>query len=131
VRVVVRVVILTTGLVVVVGRLAVVIQVVRVAIRPEARERWLDAVRVNAEQTRAEDGCEAYEVCEDVESPNTFVIVERWASLDAQFRHFRTPDFRRLMAGLGDLVAGPPEVSINEVSRTLTLDEALAAAGAR
>ncbi|ONI80521.1 hypothetical protein ALI22I_45340 [Saccharothrix sp. ALI-22-I] len=106
-----------------------VIQIVRVAIRPEMRARWLDVVRVNAERTRAEDGCEGYEVCEDVETPDTFVIVERWASLDAQFRHFRTPDFRRLLAGLGELVAGPPEVSINEVPRTLTLDEALAAAG--
>jgi hypothetical protein len=34
------------------------------------------------------------------------------------------------MGALGDIIAGPPEVSINEVSSTLTLDEALAAARA-
>jgi hypothetical protein len=33
------------------------------------------------------------------------------------------------MGSLGDVLAGPPEVSINEVASTLTLDEALAAAG--
>jgi quinol monooxygenase YgiN len=77
----------------------------------------------------AEEGCESYQVSEDVESPNTFFIVERWASMEAQLRHFRTPGFGRLMGDLGDILAGPPEVSINKVSSTLTLDEALAAAG--
>jgi hypothetical protein len=33
------------------------------------------------------------------------------------------------MGALGDIIAGPPEVSINEVASTLTLDEALVAAG--
>jgi hypothetical protein len=33
------------------------------------------------------------------------------------------------MGALGDVLARPPEVSINDVSSTLTLDEALAAAG--
>jgi hypothetical protein len=33
------------------------------------------------------------------------------------------------MGALRDVLAGPPEVSINEVSSTLTFDEALAAAG--
>lgn len=106
-----------------------VIQLVRVAIRPEQRDRWLELIRVNAAQTRAEEGCESYQITEDVESPNTFVIVERWASLEAQYGHFRVPEFGELMGALGDIIAGPPEVSINDVASTLTLDEALAAAG--
>lgn len=106
-----------------------VIQLVSVSIRPEQRDRWLELIRVNAAQTRAEEGCESYRISEDVETQNNFAIVERWASLEAQYSHFRTPEFGELMGTLGDIIAGPPEVSVHEVSSTLTLDEALAAAG--
>lgn len=106
-----------------------VIQLVNVSIRPEQRDRWLELIRANAAQTRAEEGCESYRVCEDLDTPNDFAIVERWTSLEAQYGHFRTPEFGELMGALGDIMAGPPEVSIHEVASTLTLDEALAGAG--
>lgn len=106
-----------------------VVQVVNVSIKPERRERWLELIRMNAAQTRAEEGCESYRVCEDVETPNAFVLVEEWTSMDAQYEHFRNPDFGKLMGSLGDVLARPPEVSIHEVASTQTLDEALAAAG--
>lgn len=106
-----------------------VIQVVRVPIRPEQRDRWREIVRMNAADTRNEEGCESYQVSEDIETPNTFVLVERWASMEAQYNHFRNPRFGELMGALGDVVAGPPEVSIHEVASTQTLEEALAAAG--
>jgi quinol monooxygenase YgiN len=106
-----------------------VIQLVRVSIVPEQRDKWLELIRLNAAQTRAEEGRESYEIGEEVETPNTFVITERWTSLDAQYSHFRNPQFAQLMGALRDVLAGPPEVSIHEVASTLTLDEALAAAG--
>lgn len=106
-----------------------VIQLVRVSIRPERRDRWLELIRRNVAETRSEEGCESYQVGEDLETPNTFAIVERWASLDAQYAHFRTPGFGELMGALGDVLAGAPEVSIHEVASTLTLDQAFANAG--
>ena len=106
-----------------------VVQVVRVSIKPEQRDRWLELIRLNAVQTRAEEGCESYVVCEDIETPNAFVLVEDWTGLDAQYEHFRNPEFGKLMGSLQDVLAGPPEVSIHEVASTQTLDEALGAAG--
>jgi quinol monooxygenase YgiN len=108
-----------------------VIQLVNVAIRPEQRDKWLELIRLNAAQTRAEEGCESYQIGEDLDTPNTFVIVERWTSLEAQYDHFRRPEFGELMGALGDVLAAPPDVSVNEVASTLTLDEALAGAGVR
>jgi quinol monooxygenase YgiN len=105
-----------------------VIQLVSVAIKPELRDKWMELLRNNAAQTRTEKGCRSYRISEDLESPNRFVIVEQWTDLDAQYQHFRTPEFAKLMEGLDEFLAAPPEVSINEVSSTLTLDEALAAA---
>ena len=106
-----------------------VIQLVQVSIRPERRDRWLELVREKAAQTRAESGCEGFRISEDLETPNSFVLVELWASMEAQYGHFRTPEFGQLMEDLGDIIAGPPEVTIHEVATTLTLDEALAGAG--
>jgi quinol monooxygenase YgiN len=107
-----------------------VIQLIKVSIRADRRDRWLELIRLNAAQTRAEEGCESYQVGEDAETPNQFVVVERWTSLESQYEHFRTPEFAQLMDAVGDVLAGPPEVSIHDVASTLTLDEALAAAGA-
>jgi quinol monooxygenase YgiN len=105
-----------------------VIQLVRASIKPDQRDRWLEVIRENAAQTRVEEGCDGYQVAEDLEAPNTFVIIERWANLEAVYSHFRN-QFEDLMAALGDVFAAPPEASIHEVSSTLSLDEVLAAAG--
>jgi quinol monooxygenase YgiN len=105
-----------------------IVQVVRASIKPEQRERWLEVIQRNAARTRAEEGCDGYQVAEDLEAPNSFVIVERWASLDAVYTHYRN-QFENLMAALGDVFAAPPEAFIHEVASTLTLEEVLAAAG--
>jgi quinol monooxygenase YgiN len=105
-----------------------VVQLVRASIKPEQRDRWLEVIRRNGADTRAEEGCEGYQIAEDLERPNTFVIVELWTDLAAVQAHFRN-QFEGLMAGLGDVFAAPPEASIHDVATTLTLDEVLAAAG--
>jgi quinol monooxygenase YgiN len=106
-----------------------VIQIVRVSIRPGQRDPWLELVRMATARARAEEGCESCRASEDVETPNDFVIVEQWASMEAQYQHFRDPKFGELMGSLDDVLAGPPDVSIHQVASTQTLDEALASAG--
>ena len=66
-----------------------VVQLVKASIKPDQRDRWLQAIRWNAEQTRAEDGCQGYQVAEDLEAPNNFMIVELWADLETVYTHFR------------------------------------------
>jgi quinol monooxygenase YgiN len=105
-----------------------VVQLVRASIKPDQRDRWLEAIRWNAERTRAENGCHGYQVAEDLEAPNNFVIVELWADLESVYSHFRS-EFDELMAKLDGVFAAPPEAWIHEVASTLTLDEALEAAG--
>jgi quinol monooxygenase YgiN len=105
-----------------------IVQIVRASIKPEARDRWLEMIRWNAPETRAEDGCVSYQVAEDLESPNTFVLVELWTDMDAVYSHFRQ-QFERVMASLGDAFAAPPEASMYEIAKTTTLDEVLDAVG--
>lgn len=105
-----------------------VVQLVRASIKPDKRDRWLELIERNATQTRAEEGCQGYQIAEDLEAPNNFLIVELWTSLDAVKDHFRA-QFGELMAALGDVFAAPPEAFIHEVASTHTLEEVLTAAG--
>jgi quinol monooxygenase YgiN len=86
----------------------------------------LDAV---TPPSRAADACQSYVIYEAVETPNTFIFVEEWASLDGLYAHFHTPHFTEFFAALGEVIAGPPAGTVSEVSSTKTLDEAFAAAG--
>jgi quinol monooxygenase YgiN len=105
-----------------------IVQIVRASIKPEQRNRWLQVIERNATQTRVEEGCLGYQVAEDLEVPNSFVIVELWSDVDAVKNHFRA-HFEALMAALGGVFAAPPETFIYEVASTLTLGEVLAATG--
>ena len=105
-----------------------IVQIVRASIKPEQRDRWLEVIRKNAESTRDEEGCEGYQVAEDLEAPNSFVIVELWTDLDAVHKHFRN-QFEDLMAALGDVFAAPPEAFVHEIASTKSLPEILAGAG--
>jgi quinol monooxygenase YgiN len=98
-------------------------------IQPEARDRWLALVDALTPPSRAEDACQSFALYEAVETPNTFIFVEEWASLDGLYAHFHTPHFTEFSAALGEVLAGPLTGTISEVASTQTLDEALAAAG--
>ena len=98
-------------------------------IKPEPREGWFALVDAVTPPSRAEDACESYVVYEAIETPNTFIFVEEWASLDGLYAHWHTPHFTEFFTALGEVIAEPPTGNISEVSSTRTLDEALAGAG--
>ncbi len=101
----------------------------RGVIKPEARERWFALLAAVTPPSRAEAACQSYVLYEAVETPNTFIFVEEWTSLDGLYAHFHTPHFTEFFAGLGDVIAEPPTGSVSEVSSSQTLEEAFAAAG--
>jgi quinol monooxygenase YgiN len=98
-------------------------------IKPEARERWLAILDAVTPPSRAENACQSYVIYEAVETPNTFIFVEEWASLDGLHAHFHTPHFTEFFGALGEVIAEPPAGTVSEASSTSTLGEALAAAG--
>jgi quinol monooxygenase YgiN len=101
----------------------------RAAIKPETRDRWFALLDAVTPPSRAEDACQSYAAYEAVDSPNTFIFVEEWASVEGLHAHFHSPHFTEFFAGLGEVLAAPPEGTVSEVSSTTTLDESLAAAG--
>lgn len=79
--------------------------------KPGMRDRILEAYRANVEAVRAEDGCIAYEAVVDVAngSPafarfgdDTFVVVEKWASMEALAAHAVAPHMKAYGASVKD-----------------------------
>ena len=82
--------------------------------KPGQREHILEAYRANVDAVRAEQGCLAYEAVVDVRDaapgfaqfgPDTFVVVERWASREALQAHAVTPHMKAYAIKVKDLTA--------------------------
>ena len=82
--------------------------------KPGQRERILEAYRANVDAVRAEQGCVAYEAVVDVRNalpgfaqfgPDSFVVVEKWASLEALQAHAVAPHMKAYAAKVKDFTA--------------------------
>jgi len=82
--------------------------------KPGQRERILEAYRANVDAVRAEQGCVAYEAVVDVRNalpgfaqfgPDSFVVVEQWASLEALQAHAVAPHMKAYAAKVKDFTA--------------------------
>jgi len=81
---------------------------------PGMRDRILDAWRDNVDAVRAEQGCLAYDAVVDVRDGapgfarfggDTFVVVEKWASVEALQAHAVAPHMKAYAARVKDLTA--------------------------
>jgi len=82
--------------------------------KPGMRDRILEAWRGNADAVRAEDGCIAYDAVVDVRDggagfaqfgADTFVVVERWASMEALRAHAVAPHMKAYAGKVKDYTA--------------------------
>jgi quinol monooxygenase YgiN len=62
--------------------------------------------------TRAEAGCEAYDLCRDADAPDRFIAYESWRNLDSLREHLGSPHFAAVGAELGGLLAAAPVIRI-------------------
>ena len=80
----------------------------RYNIDPEQREAFLAFARQLVGQERQQPGCLAFDIFEDVTTPNAFLMMEQWqdeGSLDA---HTNSEDFERSDAALNEFIVGEP-----------------------
>ena len=82
--------------------------------KPGQRDRILEAFRDNVAAVRAEAGCLAYEAVIDVADPSpgfarygadTFVVVEKWTSLEALQAHAAAPHMKTYAARVREFTA--------------------------
>ncbi len=82
--------------------------------KPGLRDQVLDAFRANVPAVLAEDGCIEYGAAVDNQptaafqaalGPDMFVVIEKWASLDALKAHAAAPHMQAYGARTRDMVA--------------------------
>lgn len=80
--------------------------------KPGMRDRILEIFRANMPAVHAEDGCVEYVPTIDAEGsgatalgPDTFVVVEKWASLPALKAHAASPHMAEYGKATRDMVA--------------------------
>ncbi|MCO5120163.1 MAG: antibiotic biosynthesis monooxygenase [Burkholderiaceae bacterium] len=82
--------------------------------KPGQRDAVLEAFRANMPAVRAEAGCIDYAPAIDVDAlgkyqqmlgPDTFVVLEKWESIDALKAHARAPHMAEYAAKTRDLIA--------------------------
>ena len=78
--------------------------------RPGREEALGDALLAVIEPSRAEAGCEAYELHRSSEDPALWFMYEVWASQEALAAHFETPHLKQLVAQCAELLDGPMDL---------------------
>ena len=82
--------------------------------KPAKREAVLREFRANMPAVHAEDGCIEYGPAVDAEGmgaiqtafgPDTFVVIEKWASMDALKAHAKAPHMAAYAARTKDMIA--------------------------
>ncbi len=79
-------------------------------IRADKREEFLDAVGGLVAASNAEEGVLEYHLFESVDTPNEFVMVERYADEDAFGAHLATEHFGGAAQHLAGWVSAPPKI---------------------
>ena len=83
--------------------------------KPGRREEVLKHFRANVPAVRAEKGCIEYGAAVDADpavpvqtkyGPDTFVVIEKWESMDALAAHGNAPHMQAFGAKVKDLLAG-------------------------
>jgi len=83
------------------------------AIAREGADAQMQAISLeHVLRSRSEPGCISHEVSRDVEQPNRFVFVERWADMAALQVHFRVEASRQFAKSLAQLSDGKLEMTV-------------------
>jgi (4S)-4-hydroxy-5-phosphonooxypentane-2,3-dione isomerase len=80
------------------------VQLVHIRIKPGRLQEFFEVFRVNFDGTRAEPGNYRFDVLQDAEDENHFVIYEAFENEEAVNAHRQTEHYRLTTAGLKDLM---------------------------
>jgi len=88
----------------------------KIQIRPDRREEWLDRVNGYKKAVREEPGCTSFEVYENIDALNEFSIIETFDSQDAGAAHVQTDHFKDFLVWFPTVIGKAPLILNTEVS---------------
>jgi quinol monooxygenase YgiN len=83
------------------------IVVVTVHVKPEAKERFVEASRLNARGSRTEPGNLRWDLLAAEDDPNRFLLYEVYRTKDDFAKHQQTPHYLTWKTAVADLMAQP------------------------
>ena len=90
--------------------------VLKIQIRPDRRDVWLERIAKYTAAVRDEPGNMSFDVYESVESPNEFSIVEGFASKEAGDAHVQTDHFKDFLVWFPTVIGTAPQIINTEIS---------------
>jgi quinol monooxygenase YgiN len=102
----------------------VLVVTVRMCVKPEKRDEFIQAMTDLTARTRQAVGCVASHFYADGEDPDAFTLVEEWRRWRDLDRHLTSDEFAGVI-GAGFLLSGPAEITLDLASRRGGTDEVL------
>lgn len=89
---------------------------IRVVAHLRAKADQIDALRSIlaglVAPTQAEEGCIAYDLCQNADDPADFTFVEAWTSRAALETHLATDHVQGALAAAGEMFEGAPDIRV-------------------
>jgi quinol monooxygenase YgiN len=98
-----------------------IIESVRIAVRPAKREELRRALTSLLGPIEAESGCMSCRILQEGNDSHAFCYEAQWKSQDDLLRHVRSEHYKRLLV-LMDLGDEPPVIEFHTVAETRGLD---------
>ncbi|MGB1110015.1 MAG: antibiotic biosynthesis monooxygenase [Gammaproteobacteria bacterium] len=80
---------------------------VQIRVKPEHREAFIEACRLNHEQSVQEPGNRRFDVLQSAEDENSFALYEAYASEEDAAAHKQTPHYHQWRETVTDWMAEP------------------------
>jgi quinol monooxygenase YgiN len=90
---------------------------IRIALAPEKLAEVVGILRAMAERTRADPGCLACHVYQDVQDARVLMLEELWKTPADLTRHLRGEQYRKVLLVM-EMAGEPPEVRFNAISHS-------------
>jgi quinol monooxygenase YgiN len=84
--------------------------------RPGKEGELLDVLEALVEPTRAESGCQVYELLRSRRDPAEFTFVEEWSSDEALAAHAKSEHIARARALYPELIAGDVDLRLYDLA---------------
>lgn len=89
--------------------------VVKVQVRPDRRDVWLERVAAYTKAVREEPGNTSFDCYESLDGPNEFAVVEGFASKAAADAHVQTSHFKDFLVWFPTVIGTAPMIINTEV----------------
>lgn len=88
----------------------------KIQIRADRREEWLDRISRYTKACRDEPGCKSFDVYESIDAPNNFSVIESFESKEAGEAHVATDHFKDFLVWFPTVIGTAPMILNTEVA---------------